>query len=52
MKLQSLSALYSREHSADIFKEMMEEMESMKKYDEAFTLFAQNFDLSGDYKAK
>jgi hypothetical protein len=33
MKLQSLSALYSREHSTGIFKEMMEEMASMKRYD-------------------
>lgn len=52
MKLQSLSALYSREHSAETFKEMMEEMASMKSYDETFTTFAQRFELNGEYKAK
>ncbi len=52
MKLQSLSAIYAREHSAGIFKEMMEEMASMKRYDEHFNLFSKKLELNGQYNAK
>ena len=40
MKLQSLSAIYAREHSPEVFKEMMEEITSMKRYDSFFNKFS------------
>lgn len=40
MKLQSLSAIYARDHSPEIFKEMVEEIASMKKYDASFNRFS------------
>lgn len=39
MKLQSLSAIYARDHSPEIFKEMTQEMASMQAYDNAFKMF-------------
>lgn len=36
MKLQSLSAIYARDHSMEVFQEMVEEMNSMKKLDSIF----------------
>jgi hypothetical protein len=52
MKLQSLSALYSRDHSIETFNEMMEEMESMRKYDQTFNKFAASLSINGNYDAK
>jgi hypothetical protein len=52
MKLQSLSALYSRDRSAETFKEMIEEMQSMKNYDETFSAFAQKLSVTGEYDHK
>jgi legumain len=39
MKLQSLSAIYAREHSPEVFKDMMKEMASMQQYDSSFSKF-------------
>lgn len=49
MKLQSLSAIYSREHSPVVFNEMMEEMASMQKYDSSFKQFNQKLNIQGKY---
>ena len=51
MKLQSLSAIYSREHSAETLAEMMEEIKSMQRYEAIFKHFAEKLNLSGTYDA-
>lgn len=40
MKLQSLSAIYALEHSAETLAEMVAEIESMKTYDSIFKHFS------------
>lgn len=52
MKLQSLSAIYAREKSPIIFKEMMEEMTSMANYDSTFSKFDTTLKLTGNYDAE
>lgn len=49
MKLQSLSAIYARDHSAATFNEMMQEMASMEKYDLSFKRFDEKLSLTGAY---
>ncbi len=49
MRLQSLSAIYAREHSPEVFKEMMQEMASMERYDSTFKAFDQKLKLDGTY---
>lgn len=49
MKLQSLSAIYAREHSPEVFEEMMQEMASMQRYDSAFKNFDSILHLNGKY---
>jgi hypothetical protein len=49
MKLQSLSAIYAREHSPEVFNEMMEEIASMKKYDSNFNRFNEKLSLDGKF---
>jgi hypothetical protein len=49
MKLQSLSAIYARDQSAAIFKEMVEEIASMKKYDAIFTRLSEKLTLDGEF---
>jgi hypothetical protein len=49
MNLQSLSAIYGRDHSPEIFKEMTQEMASMQAYDTAFKLFNAKLELNGEY---
>jgi hypothetical protein len=49
MKLQSLSALYARDHSAETFQEMVEEIASMKKLDSVFGKFDSKLSLDGKY---
>lgn len=50
MKLQSLSAVYARDRSPAVFKEMLEEMQSMRRYDSAFSLLASRLGVTGDYR--
>ena len=52
MKLQSLSAIYSREHTPETLKEMVAEITSMQKYDNVFSQFSRTLKVSGDYDAK
>jgi len=49
MKLQSLSAIYARDQSPTVFKEMVEEIASMKKYDAIFTQLSQKLTLDGEF---
>lgn len=49
MKLQSLSAIYSRDHSPEVFQQMTEEMVSMQRYDSAFEHFDAKLQLNGEY---
>ena len=51
MKLQSLSAIYALEHSAETLAEMVEEIESMKTYDSIFKHFKESLQVSGEYDA-
>lgn len=52
MKLQSLSAIYARDHSQAVFKEMVEEIASMKKYDAVFTHLSEKLSLDGQFNEK
>lgn len=47
MKLQSLSAIYAMERSAETLAEMVKEIESMKKYDMIFKRFSEVLEVSG-----
>jgi legumain len=49
MKLQSLSAIYARDHSPELFQQMTQEMASMQKYDSAFKHFDSLLHLDGTY---
>jgi len=49
MKLQSLSAIYARDQSPAVFKEMVEEIVSMKKYDAVFTQLSEKLTLDGEF---
>ena len=51
MKLQSLSAIYALEHSAETLTEMVQEIESMKTYDSIFKHFSATLHVSGEYDA-
>jgi legumain len=49
MQLQSLSAIYARDHTPEVFQKMMEEMASMQRYDNAFKHFDGQLQLNGEY---
>ena len=49
MKLQSLSAIYARDRSAEVFTEMMEEMADMKRYERIYDKFSKEMNVSGSY---
>jgi len=51
MKLQSLSALYAREHSEETFLEMKKEMASMQRLDSTFSHVESSLSLTGSYDA-
>lgn len=51
MRLQSLSAVYSRDHSKETFQEMVEEMASMQRYDSIFNSLGKNLSVTGIYDA-
>ena len=52
MKLQSLSAIYAIEHSAETLSKMVEEITSMAKFESIFKKFTEKIRVSGDYDAK
>lgn len=49
MKLQSLSALYARDHSQDTFQEMVAEMASMQRLDSTFSALQKRLSLGSTY---
>ena len=50
-KLQSLAAVYARDHSPETFAEMSQEINSMQRYENTFKRFSQKFELNGKYNA-
>lgn len=52
MKLQSLSAIYALEHSAETLAHMVDEITSMAKYEAIFKKFSEKLKVSGNYNAK
>ena len=52
MQLQSLSAIYALEHSAETMTKMVEEITSMAKYESIFRKFNEKVRVSGEYDPK
>ena len=51
-KLQSLAAIYAREHSPEVFAEMTAEIESMQRFEAIFSRFSTELSVSGHYDPK
>jgi len=51
MKLQSLAALYARDHSQETFMEMKQEITSMQKLDTTFGHIEKSLSLTKSYDA-